>query len=226
MDLLANNMANAATTGFKADREAYSSYFSLEALAGPEGTFAATSPVVEKKWTDFSQGSLTQTGNPLDLGISGQGFFVIRRGEQTVYTRDGSFGLTPTGEVVTKSGDNVLDAAGKPIKIDPNLAVAITEDGNVRQGDQTVAKVALVDVTSPEALAKKGSTYYSYSGETQPPASKSGKVLQGKIENSNFSPVESSIALVQVIRQFEMLQRAVTLGSELNRRSIEDVGKI
>jgi flagellar basal-body rod protein FlgF len=101
----------------------------------------------------------------------------------------------------------------------------VERDGTIRQQEQALAKLSVVEVPDAGALAKRGETYFSYASSS---AVRPGQaqVYQGKLEASNFSPVESAIGVVQVMRQFEMLQRAITLGSELNRRSIEEVGKV
>src|ERR1700692_258268 len=99
LDMLANNIANSSSPGFKADREFYAVYLSAEAADSPGGTNPTTLPVVERQWTDFSQGSLMPTGNPLDLALNGQGFFVVQSANGPVFTRDGSFRLSQPGEL-------------------------------------------------------------------------------------------------------------------------------
>ncbi len=225
LDMLSNNMANSGTAGFKADRGAYATYFAPESLDGPAGSLTTVSPVVERRWTDHSQGTLMETGSPLDIALSGDGFFVVQHGQARVYTRNGSFALSPDGQITTKTGDKVLDTAGRHIKLDPEKPFTIEKDGAVRQGEQLVAKLAIANVRDANALGKRGNTYFSYSAEGVVQNSQA-RIYQGKLEASNFSPVESAIGVVQVMRQFEMLQRAITLGSELNRRAIEEVGKV
>src|SRR5579883_3612686 len=102
-DMLANNMANASTSGFKADREFYSSYLAPEAddLMNPT---VGVSPVVQKQWTDFAQGTLQTTGNATDLALSGQGFFVVNGPNGPLYTRGGSFQFNSQGVLTTAEG--------------------------------------------------------------------------------------------------------------------------
>ena len=110
LDLLANNVANASTGGYKADREFYSLYVSPDAQADPSSTM----PVIERPWTDLSQGTLQPTGNSLDLALSGKGFFSVAGPHGTLYTRNGSFRLSPDGQLVTAEGYPVNGAGGKP----------------------------------------------------------------------------------------------------------------
>src|SRR5437868_11843609 len=104
LDMLANNIANASAPGFKADREFYGLYLSAEAADSPIGTSPTTLPVIERQWTDFTQGSLTPTGNPLDLALNGQGLFVAQSPNGPAFTRDGSFRLSLKGEIETQDG--------------------------------------------------------------------------------------------------------------------------
>ena len=104
LDMLANNIANASAPGFKADREFFGLYLSAEAADSPAGTTPAVLPVIERQWTDFAQGSLTPTGNPLDLALNGKGFFVANSPSGPIYTRDGSFQISKQGELETLEG--------------------------------------------------------------------------------------------------------------------------
>src|SRR5450631_3325720 len=109
LDMLANNIANADTGGYKTDREFYSLYTSSEAT----GDDPATLPVIEKNYTDYSQGSMRTTSNPLDFGIQGKGFFAVDSPAGVAYTRNGSFQLTPAGKLVNGDGYAVRSASGK-----------------------------------------------------------------------------------------------------------------
>src|ERR1051325_8733385 len=102
LSLLANNLANAATTGFKTDRESYGLYTSNEAEA-PEGD-TETIPVIQRQWTDFSQGTLTPTGNPLDVALSGRGFLTVAGPSGPIYTRNGNLHISPSGDLAHGDG--------------------------------------------------------------------------------------------------------------------------
>jgi flagellar hook-basal body protein len=110
LDMLANNVANAGTGGYKADREFYSLYVSPEAAdADP----AATMPVIERTWVDHSQGTLHATGNPLDLALSGKGFFAVNGPGGPLYTRNGNFRLAPDGRLTTSEGYACADSRAR-----------------------------------------------------------------------------------------------------------------
>ncbi len=226
LDMLANNLANASTAGFKADREFYSNYFSPESLDGPADTLPAVAPVIEANWTDHAQGILTPTGKPLDLALSGKGFFAIDAPQGTLYTRNGNFLVSRDGFLVNQEGWKVRDRLGKPIRLDPAAAAEVDPSGVVRSQGQAVAQLVVFDFENPQQLRKAGSTYFSYQNADRPPVASQARVESGRLESANYQPAEAAVRLVSVMRQFEMLNRALTLGGEMNRHSVEDVASV
>ena len=215
LDMLANNIANTGTTGFKSDREFY-------------GLYEHELPVIEKHWTDFSQGTVTPTGNPLSLALSGKGFFALNTPTGVIYTRNGNFQISKADELATPVGytlRNTLDN-GKPIKVDPTQPIDIGKDGLVRQGGQDIGQIE-VDSLDSQAIGKLGSTYFAMTDPKSPVSIAPGaEVLQGQLEQSNVPVAESAVKLVGVMRQFEMLQKAMNLGSEMSKAAIEQVAKV
>ena len=221
LDLLANNIANGSAPGFKADREFYGLYLSQDASDSP--VTPATLPVIERNWTDFTQGTLIPTGNPFDLAISGKGFFAATAPSGPLFTRAGSFQLSAHGELQTLEGYPVQGQDGKSIRLDPSKAVEVGPDGSVRQDGQEVARIAVLDFPDTSALSKRGHAYFS----TDSPARPAGAELQqGKLESANAQPAENGVHLVGVMRQFEMLQRALSIGVEMNRRALDEVARV
>jgi flagellar basal-body rod protein FlgF len=227
LDMLANNIANASAPGFKADREFYNLYLSAEAAAPPEGTNPSVLPVIERQWTDFSQGTLTPTGNPLDVALSGKGFFVAKSPSGPLFTRGGSFKLSPQGELQTPEGYRVQAQNGKPILLNSSKPFEITPDGTIRQDGQELAQLSVVDFQDPAALSKRGDNYFQSDTTVMPPmAVKQLQIQQGKLEASNSQPAESAVRLINVMRQFESLQKALNIGAEMNRRAVDEVAKV
>ena len=224
LEMLANNLANAETGGFKADREFYSIYTGEEATASPVTGVASTLPVIESQWTDHSQGNLRVTSNPLDFAIDGDGFFAVQTAAGTRYTRNGSFRVSPSGQIATTDGNPVLGAGGKPIQLRPGLPVEMDPDGTLRQGGVPAGRLELA-AFAKDAVVKTGLNYFAPAEGAQPVAAK-GTILQGKVEQSNVGAAESSVRLVAIMRQFEMLQKAMNIGNELNRRAMEEVAHI
>jgi len=229
LEMLANNIANQSSPGYKADREFYSLYIAPEALASLNADVVPippTVPLIERHRTDFAQGVLNETGNPLHLGLGGKGFFTVAGPSGPLYTRNGSFRLSNKGELETQEGFAVLSQAGQPIRLNPAQQVDITRTGAVRQGGAVVAQLGLVDFRQPEALSKHSGTYFQLNDPAlQPIQVPDAVVHQGKLEAANFSPAESAVRLVGVMRQFEMLQKAIQIGSEMGRRS-EEVARV
>ncbi len=210
LDMLANNIANSGTAGFKSDREFHTQ--------------------IERQWTDFSQGTLTTTGNSLDLALSGKGFFALNSPGGTVYTRNGSFRISKANELETGEAYTIRNAVdkGRPIKVDPQQSIDISKDGVVRQGGQEIGQIEIVTPNSaPLDLSKLGNSYYALSNTAGPaPSATDTEVQQGKLEQSNVPIAETAVRLITVMRQFEMLQKAVTLSSDMSKRAIEDVARV
>src|SRR5690349_1982912 len=153
LDMLANNIANGSTGGYKADREFYSLYMAPEAAGSVPS--ADTLPVIDRPWTDFSQGELRSTSNPLDVALSGKGFFSINAPGGPLYTRDGSFQLSPAGLLVTADGHRVRGVGGTSITLSSARPVDISRDGAVLQDGQAVGQLEIVDFSNPAALTKQ-----------------------------------------------------------------------
>jgi len=226
LDMLANNIANASAPGFKADRPYFGLYLSPESADSPEGTTPPVLPVVERQWTDFAQGSLTPTGNPLDLALNGKGFFVANSPSGPVFTRDGSFRISQQGALETMDGYSIQGQDGKPILLDSSKPVDVAPDGTVQQDAQDVAHISVVDFQDPTALAKRGNNYFWLNSTTaQPAPAVQTLVQQGRLEAANSQPAESAVRLVNIMRQFETLQKAMSIGAAMDKQAVEEVAK-
>jgi flagellar basal-body rod protein FlgF len=219
LDMLANNIANASTAGYKTDREFYSLY--SDALADDN----VLSPVIEKPWTDFSQGTLQVTGKPLDLALNGTAFFAVSGPSGPLYTRNGSFQIAPSGNVVTAEGYALRLTDGTPLQTQSSSPMEIGNDGTVKQDGVVLGRLELVDFPVG-ALTKQGASLFRPVEGSTPTAAVSTQVQQGKLEGSNVPSAESAVRLVSVMRHFEMLQKTITIGSEMNRRAIEEVARV
>jgi flagellar basal-body rod protein FlgF len=226
LSMMANNLANAATAGFKADREFYSLYTSSEAEGEAEGN-VATLPSIERQWTDFGEGTIQSTASPLDIAISGRGFLTVDGPTGPTYTRNGSLKVLPTGELATSDGFAVKSTEGKTIKVAGNRPVDILTDGTIQQDGITLGQIAVVDFKSLESLEKVSGTHFRNTDpKNKPQAAKGVEVLQGKLEGSNVVVPEAAMRLVGVMRQFEMLQKAVSMGIEMNSKAIQEVARV
>ena len=230
LEMLANNLANAATAGYKADREFYSLYVAPEAAsAGLDGfsPMPSTLPVIERHWTDFKQGTLTPTGNPLDFALSGQGFFVVDGPNGPLYTRNGSFQLSKAGVLTTGDGYAVRSISGTPIMASSSAPLEVSPDGVVRQSGQVLGQLAVVTFDQHGSVEKFGKNYFRVLAPEGSAKSATGtEVHQGKLEASNVGAPESAVRLISLMRQFEMLQKAILLSGEMGRRAVEEVARV
>ena len=226
LDILANNLANANTTGFKADLERFTRFAGEGAESDP--VFGLNSPNwvpdMERHWIDFTVGVAERTGRGLDLAIEGKGFFGVSGPLGKLYTRNGNFETKPDGTLVTGQGYPVLDATGGVIKVDPSRDLQITSTGAIFQQGEQVATIPLYETDGQEGVSKFGLNYFTWTK----PARLVGDatIRQGSLEGANVSPAQSAVRLVNIMRQFESLQRAVSMSADMNRRSVEEVARV
>jgi flagellar basal-body rod protein FlgF len=224
LDLVANNLANTTTGGFKLDREFYTLFTAADDESGSASTRL---PLIQKQWTDFSQGVLTPTGNALDLALSGKGFFAVNGPNGPLYTRNGSFQLSSSGQLTTSDGYAVRDANGQPIQTQSQDAIEVDADGSITQSGQSLGQLQIVDFSDRSMLQKLGNSYFMPSDPKAVaiPAAEA-TVQQGKTENSNVAPAESAVRLVGLMRQFEMLQKAITITTDMNKQALAEVARV
>jgi flagellar basal-body rod protein FlgF len=220
LSLLANNIANSSSPGFKADSEVYSLYTSEIADTG-------AAPLIERRWTDFSQGTPLATGNTTDLALRGDGFFqVAGPGGEPLLTRNGSFLIAPGGRLETQDGNAVLDSSAAPITgLDPRAPLEIGAAGEIRQNGREIARLGVVSPAETASLQKRGALYFSASepGSTLSPSQ--AEVLQGRLETANVAAPVAAVRLIDVLRQFETLQKAIQINSEMGQR-LDEIARV
>ncbi len=224
-DMLANNMSNGSTSGFKVDREFYSSF---TGSAADLDSAAGDAPVVQKSWTDFSQAPLVTTGNATDLALSGEGFFVVAGPNGPLYTRNGSFRISTAGLLVTAEGFPVREAGGQPIQVQGDIPIEVSASGELTQQAQSIGQLEIAAFPDSSQLVKSGAGYFANPDAklNQPNLATNVQVSQGKLESANSSPGESAARMVSLLRHFEMLQHAVKIGAEMNKQAVEEVARV
>jgi flagellar basal body rod protein FlgG len=227
LDLLANNLANSATSGYKSDREYYNLYASDDSDNGVDGDRGPTLPVIERQWTDYSQGVIEATGNPLDVALDGAGFFTVNGPKGLLYTRNGSLRILPSGELANNDGYTVRSTTGSTITVAPGKQINITREGIVQQEGQDLGQIDVEDFKSYDSLQKTGSASFQNTDPNNSPTAPSNVgVEQGKIEGSNVPVASSAMRLVSIMRQFEMLQKAIGISSDMDTKSIQEVARV
>lgn len=227
LDLLANNLANTATTGFKRDLEFYGTYSSADSDDPVNGGASSTLPTIEKQWTDFSQGMIQVTGNPFDVALDGGGFLAVNGPQGTLYTRAGNLKALPSGALATSDGYTLQSTTGGTVQIAPNSPITILPDGTVQQSGQSVGQMSVVKFSSTTSLRKMGSTCFENTDSKNiPTAAPNVAVQQGRIEGSNVPVADAAMRLVGVMRQFEMLQKAVGVSNDMDTKTIQEVARV
>jgi flagellar basal-body rod protein FlgF len=231
LDVVANNIANINTTGYKADGALFSEYLSSHARAA--GTRASVSFVQDSGvWRDMSQGALDRTGNPLDVAIEGKGFLVIQtpRGER--YTRNGALQINASGQLVTSDGDAVIGDAG-PVKFQANdNQISISRDGtiSVREGtsktDSARGRLRLVTFDNPKLLQKDGSSAFNVTGDATPQDDKTIAVVQGSLEKSNVRGVVEMSRMIEITRSYTQVASLLQQQGDLNLSAIDKLADV
>ncbi|WGM48078.1 Flagellar basal-body rod protein FlgG [Brevundimonas sp. NIBR10] len=225
LDIVANNMANADTTGFKVEQLLVGAEIGERArneAIRPSASFVLDNGVGR----DFGQGALKQTGRDLDFGIEGEGaFFVVNDGNGEAYTRDGAFTLDPEGKLVTKAGDAVQGDGGDII-LDPSRGqVTVGDDGTISQGGLLVGKLSLARFETLAALSKDGDGLYRNRSNAAPIEAAGAKIHQGSLEGSNVNPLIEITNMIEISRAYERVSKMIENVNDLSRRSVERLGR-
>lgn len=226
LDVAAHNLANLNTAGFRGQQTAFQSLLALTrpATANVLNQTINNYGVLEGSHLDRSVGNLENTGNPLDLGIQGDGFFTIQTARGTRYTRNGSFKVSPKGELVTGSGDLVMGEAGA-IRI-PDGPVSISSDGTISVKGAVAGRIRIAEFSPNTDLISEGQSLLS-APDGSALAPRRTSIVQGAVESSNVNAVGATVHLIGVQRQAEMMQRALSLFySEFNRIATGDLPRV
>lgn len=225
LDLIANNVANADTVGFKVE-----SLMARTEPGAPASNHGAPRPV---KFVidggvarDFTQGGLFSTGSDLDLGIEGDGFFEITTEDGPRYTRDGRFRLDELGRITNQAGQPVSGEGGGEIVINPEDGqVTIGPDGIISQGENQLGRIAVVRFDDLSVLEKTGDNLLRNTSNLQAQAAPDVRVRQGMLESSNVKPILEITRLIEVTRAYESITKMMESSADLSRRAVERMGR-
>lgn len=218
MDAIANNIANASTTGFKREGTIFSEF------VAPTGEGPSLSiGYGNTRMVDLQQAPISTTGGSLDFAIEGDGFFMVNTPQGQMLTRAGSFTPGADGTLQTADGYPVLDASGSNIFIPPDAKnIGLAQDGSLSADGAPLAKLGLYAPTDPLTLTHQQGTMFSASGY-QP--AEGGKILQGHLEDSNVDPVSEVAKMISVQRAYELGQSFLDREDDRTRTVIQTLGR-
>jgi len=226
LELAANNLANVSTTGYKAQLEFYNSVEASLAKSSPQ-TLSPLNQAINNygvlggSTLNLQPGELESTGNDLDLGMSGSGFFVVQRPSGLAYTRNGNFMVDADGQVLTSLGYPVMGEQG-PLVI-PSGQVSVSTDGTVSVSGAVVDQLQIVDFPASTPMVPIGNSMYSAPQGVATPAT-SPQIHQGTLEQSNMSPIAGTVSLIMIQRQAQLLQQALSIfHNEFNKSAAEEL---
>jgi flagellar basal-body rod protein FlgF len=234
LEIVANNVANLNTTGFKADGAVFAEYLQNGAHEEASSALRRMSLVQDTQtWHDMSQGGIQQTGNPLDVAIEGDAFLVVQtpRGER--YTRNGAFQINAQGQLVTSAGDQVIGENGPITFGTTDRDIVINPDGTIRvkEGQSPIdtgrGRLRLVAFANPQRLQKDGSsTFNAPAGLQQQPPAVTVRVQQGAIEKSNVRAVVEMSRMIELTRTYGEVASILQQQSDLRRDTIGRLAEV
>jgi flagellar basal-body rod protein FlgF len=221
MDTVANNLANMNTTGFKSEQMTFAQHIENLAVEGGKGYFVSD----RATFTNFNEGALQTTGNPLDVALQGDAYFVVRTATGDAYTRDGRLKIGPDGVLMTSQGLPVLSNIGDEIVVPDDAGqISITSDGtiSIRNGE-VIGRLRVVTLPIKEYVTRHGDGLF----RTDLPVvdSPTAKIVQGMLESSNVNPISELTAMINVQRSYESTSRAIENENDKTRRMIETLGR-
>lgn len=218
MQVVANNIANASTTGYRREGVIFSEH--VERTGGESVSMARAGA----RLTDMTQGALDATGAPLDLAVEGEGFFTVQTPQGDRLTRAGAFSTGPAGEVLTPEGHALLDGGGAPVLVPPDAgAITVSADGTISTPLGPIAQLQLVRPVDPTEVTRAAGTLFDAPSGTEPALE--GRVLQGHLEGSNVDPVREIARMIEVQRAYELGQSFLSREDERLRGMIETMAR-
>jgi len=218
MDVIANNIANAGTPAYKGEQLRFG-----EILAEPTQQDGLSFVTIWDQHRDFTEGSLTQTDNPLDLAIKGDAFFAVETSEGVRYTRTGRFTMTGDGDLLDSRGNAVLLDQGAPARLPADAkSISVGDDGTISTETGQVGRLQLVKFPNNQQLVRIGTGLYDARAMPPEPATEA-RIVQGAIEESNISPVLEITQMISVLRTYQSVSQIVSAENERQLLAIRTI---
>lgn len=218
MSLIANNIANVNTTGFRQEGILFSEF-----MRRADGDDAISMSTGRIGVTSFAQGSLQQTGSPYDLAIEGEGYFQIATPDGERLTRAGAFSPSAEGTIVTPDGHALLDVGGAPVFVPPDGQMAVASDGTVSVDGRPIAQIGIVRPLEPQAMERSGGVLFRADAGVEPV--EAPRLSQGFVEASNVDPILQVARMVEVQRAYELGQSFLEREDDRIKKAIQSITK-
>lgn len=219
MRVVANNIANANTTGFRTEGVVFAEYVQATGVGEPSLSMASA----EVRDTITLQGALTRTGGNYDLAIEGEGFFAIETPQGERLTRAGAFTPNADGDLVTADGYRVLDSGGAPVFVPAGAGqIAIAPDGTISAGGSPIGQIGVFLPAEPLDLVREDGVRFAASGGIE---AVEGRMLQGFLEESNVNPILQVSRMIEVQRAYELGQSFMEQEDERIRGVVAALGR-
>lgn len=226
MEVIANNLANASTGAFKAEKPLFEEYVSPNAQ-GADGMSEVKFTMDYGTVRDMRQGDLQHTGNPFDVALGADGYFAVQTDDGKAFTRNGSFKLSDKGELITADGFKILDASSNPIVFPPGSDLpSIAKDGTISVSGQTLQRLGVFKFENPAALQKGGDNLYKTDESETPIPSAEVQITQGSVEASNVQPVLEITRMIEVMRKYQSASQLIETGDDMVRKAIDQLARI
>jgi flagellar basal-body rod protein FlgF len=209
MEVVANNLANVGTPGYRAERLVFADWLNREPMGATEpGDRALAFTQARATYREQTEGSITQTGNPLDLALSGPGFFTVQTPNGTRLTRAGKFTLQADGSITDDNGNKLLGVGGAPMQISPaDTDLNVKADGSLSSQNGPLGQIAVVAPNDPNRMTAEGGRLFRADVPTTPVAAP--KIMQGALEESNVQPIGEITRMISTERDFQFVSQFV-----------------
>ena len=230
MSVIANNMANMTTTGFKGSRPMFEEYMqgkgepvSVDPVSGGKAAYVN----IKGTLRDVSQGPLETTGNSTDLALQGEGFFVVETADGPRYTRNGHLSVDTQGNLTTTGGLRILGEGDRPINL-PRTGglLTVSAEGSISVDGTPVGRLRLVEFDNRQSLQAEGNNLFSSPSGNDPVPARATKVVQSALEASNVQSIAEMTRMIEVSRSYQSIQSIITAQYDLERSAIQTLGKV
>lgn len=223
MDMVANNIANSNTVGYRAQDMLFETQ-TITPTPGQPLDFV----VDRSTYNDLAAGPVQQTGNPLDVALTGPGYLSVKDATgATVYTRAGALKMNPDGSIVDALGNPVLSDGGDAVTIPDGISnIAIAGDGTVSGEKGVIGKLAIAEFPNPQGLVPAGNGYFKADKQTPTGDASNTRVIQGSLENSNVQPVREMTQMLEVSRQYQAVVNIMNQEHDRITNAIKTLGKV